>query len=112
MCYEFDRFAICQGYYLYSVLYAGGWPADIYAERLSRVKYRPGRSDEYLEKSSSEAKAVFGSLVRKHEATFIAYQRYARRHPELMLPWPGTMDFTVQAWASRGFPFAALEVWS
>lgn len=88
MC-EFNRWDICAAYNMYAVGYNGDAAANEIGCRLSRLRYRPARSEETLAGLSENAKAIYGSLVRRHNALFVGYERLARRgHAP---PWPGTM---------------------
>jgi len=75
----FDRFDICAAFNLFSCDY--GW--DPYTHgiqtRLSRMHYRPSRSEEYLPGLKENAKAIYAHLVRKHYPEIVAYNRLTRR---------------------------------
>lgn len=81
----FNRFDICAAYYMYNTL----WGPTPYGAKLNRLKYRPAPSEQFLEILSENAKEIYGSLVRKHQALYVAYERYARRNPNAP-SWPGT----------------------
>ena len=86
----FDRQDICAAYYMYSIL----WGHDDFTagigRRLRALRYRPSRSEEFLEKLSPNAKAIYGQLVKHHQGDFVAYERLYRRAPEVFGPWPGS----------------------
>jgi hypothetical protein len=109
----FDRFDICNAYFMYSIL----WGHDSYTNgiqsRLRRIGYRPARSEEYLEGMSENAKAIYGALVRRHQGDFVAYERLYRRQPEVFGPWPGTNNCgSVRSFLrARGLE-RAIEAWS
>ena len=66
---HFDRFDICAAYNMYSVLWGGdGYHYPNYIQvRLSRIKYRPSHSEEYLEGLSENAREIYNALVLKRE---------------------------------------------
>jgi hypothetical protein len=65
----FDRFDICNAYYMYAVLY--GW--DDYTDgimcRLKKIGYEPSSSEEKLSGMSENARQILESLVEKREKT-------------------------------------------
>jgi hypothetical protein len=82
----FNRFDICEAYALYDML----WGPTEYGVRLHRIQFRmsPLRT---LENASEEVKRIYGSLVRKHNRLYVAYERYHRRNPKSPM-WPGTQN--------------------
>lgn len=62
----FDRFDICAAYNMFSILW--GWDAYTHGIqcRLSRLKYKPSCSEEYLEGLSENAREIYTALVNRH----------------------------------------------
>lgn len=62
----FDRFDICEAYYVFASLYHGGQRCPIYGwfARFDRMRFRPSPmlSEETL---SDNARAIFDSLVER-----------------------------------------------
>jgi hypothetical protein len=83
---SFDRFDICEAYYMYDVL----WGPTPYGARLHRMKYKPHHSLD-LDTMSENAKAIYGALVRRHQRLYVGYERYYRRASN-PIPWPGIMN--------------------
>lgn len=63
----FDRFAICDAYYMFASLYHGGQGSKVYAYfgRLDAIRYKPGlgASSQDPDRLSEEAREVFDRLV-------------------------------------------------
>jgi len=79
---HFDRSDILAAYNLYSCFYGGdGYHYENGIRcRLSRIKYRPSQSEEYLSGLSENAKEIYAALVRKHNSTLVATERFIKRY--------------------------------
>lgn len=93
----FDRFAVCEAYYWYDVL----WGPTPYGARLHRIGYRPGICAS-LEKADDEVKVLYGRLVREHNRLYVGHERLYRRargRCHSVRSWPGTSHMgTGGAW--------------
>lgn len=108
----FDRWDVCAAYHMFAVLWNGGQPASSYGVRLSRIGYRPAPSEQTLEGLSPNAKAIYGSLVRKHERLYTGFDRLYRRHPDVAGSWPGTRNMpggNARAWLQARGLLGAVE---
>ena len=65
----FDRFDICEAYYLYASLYHGGMMSKEYAifGRLSKIGFEPRQSLRY-ETLTENAKAIYDNLVYNNQS--------------------------------------------
>lgn len=101
----FDRFDICEAYYMYDVLYN---PTK-YAAKLRRLDFRPSPTIR-LEDLSENAKEIFGALVRRHNRLYTGYTRYQKRNPAAP-SWPGTNNMRngERAWLESIGALAAVE---
>lgn len=65
----FDKFDICEAYYMFATLYHGGQFSKEYRifGRLEKIKFRPAPnlSEETL---SENGKEIFDQLVSRHES--------------------------------------------
>lgn len=62
---HFDRFDICAAYNLYAMLYGHDDYTNRIQARLAKLNYRPSRSDEFVEHTSDNARAILRELVRR-----------------------------------------------
>lgn len=101
----FDRFDICEAYYLYDV----DWGPTPYGARLHKIGFSPAPSLS-LASANENVKEIYGRLVRQHEGTYVAYERLYRRHPEIG-PWPGTQNMGCESrtWLRKRGLLAAIE---
>lgn len=109
----FDRWDICNAYFMYAML----WGHDSYTRgierRLDEIGYRPRGNDEYLERMTPNAKAIFGALERRRHGDLVAYDRLHRRHPDVFPAWPGTNAVgSVRRFLQSMGLERALEVWT
>lgn len=77
--YYFNRWDILAAYHLFSVHYNGDRYTNGIGCRLSRLKYRPTHSEEYMSGLSDNGKAIYAALVRRHYAINVAYDRMIKR---------------------------------
>jgi hypothetical protein len=102
----FDRFDICEAYAFYDML----WGPTEYGAQLRRIGFRLSPIAR-LETLDENAKAIFGSLVRKHNRLYVAYERFHRRSPNAPA-WPGTLNMPrgdVRAWLKSQGILSAVE---
>jgi len=64
---QFNRFDICDAYYLFASHWHSGQFSETYRifGRLHAIRYKPGMLLQ-LETAEPEVKAIYGSLVKKH----------------------------------------------
>ena len=86
---EFNRFDVCAAYNVYSQLW--GWDSYTHGiqARLARMGWEAGAGSGRLEDLTENAKAIFGTLERRHQASAVAYNRLRRRRPDVFPSWPG-----------------------
>lgn len=67
MC-GFDRFAICDAYYVFAVLYHEGQFSKTYQifGRLHHIGYSPGLSVQNCKLETEESRAVYRELCKRH----------------------------------------------
>ena len=73
----FDRFDICEAYYVYAALWGhDGVTRDI-MRRLAAIKFSPGggRDAGSVRSLSTNGRAIFTALVQRHHATTSGYVR-------------------------------------
>ena len=65
---HFDRFDICEAYYLYAADYHGGQWSDLYAVfgRLNNIQFRPSPILSYDSLTDNGKKIYKGLVERKH----------------------------------------------
>ena len=77
-----NRFAICEGYYMFASLYHGGQDSKEYAYfgRLDKLGYKPGQaaSSQDPNRLEEDSRDVFDRLVERHEAPAKAKAEQAR----------------------------------
>ena len=69
---HFERFDICEAYYLYATLWHNGQGSESYRifARLEKIKFKPGLLLS-LESLSENGRAIYNRLVEKNTLTAI-----------------------------------------
>ena len=65
--YQFDRFDICEAYYLYAVHWHGGQFSELYQVlgRLHNMGFKPGAMGIMYETLSDNGRGIYDSLVER-----------------------------------------------
>lgn len=87
----FDRFDVCEAYYMFATLYQPTRTHRDTWRKLSRLKFRPSPLLR-LESMSENAKEIFGQLVREELGVFLGFERLYKRRPDIAGSWPGSYN--------------------